>query len=121
MNKESNRIEMGGRGMGEISDEDIRRRALEIARSDGRESVREGDCAAAEAELRGQRPGAPEVDEVTGDLVEWDEMPDASGHQVSPSRSEDEDNIASELIEEGLEEADHEQRVAASKLDQQSF
>jgi len=59
----------------------------------------------------------PEVDERTLELTAWDEPPDSTGTSAHRTPMEDEVPAAEQLIEEGLEEADREQRLAASDPD----
>lgn len=50
-------------------------------------------------------------------LVEWDTPPESSGGAVPKVLPEDENSEAGELVEEGVEEADRDQRLAASDPD----
>jgi hypothetical protein len=111
------KIQAGGQGLGEISDEMIEARAIEIARSDGRATPNEADLILARAALeRSSEPGSPpEVDTRTDSLVAWDEAPESSGGRVESFAIPDEANVAERLVEEGVEEADHSQRLAASE------
>ncbi len=106
------RLKAGSPGLGEPSTTEIERRALELARSDGRSTFNDADLAHAEAELAGDKPLAKEreaVDQVTP----WDNPPGEAGRHVKPVPLEDEGNTAEELIQDGIEEADHDTRVAA--------
>jgi len=67
------------------------------------------------AELRDEF--APEVDERTLELTAWDEPPESTGTSAPKTPMEDEISPAEQLIEEGLEEADREKRIAASDPD----
>jgi hypothetical protein len=60
---------------------------------------------------------APEVDRKTEDLKEWDEPPTATGVSAPKVPMEDETSVSEELIEEGMEEADREQRIASADPD----
>jgi hypothetical protein len=51
----------------------------------------------------------PEIDA----LVSWDEPIDASGRRAIRLPDADEATIAEQLVEEGVEEADHQRRVSA--------
>ncbi len=56
----------------------------------------------------------PEVNEQTAALEEWDEAPSVSGGEVPRIELEDETPVAEQLVNEGIEEADREQRIAAA-------
>lgn len=60
----------------------------------------------------------PEVDETTDELTTWDEAPTASGTQTPERPMDDEANVSELLVDEGIEEADREQRVAAAETDE---
>jgi hypothetical protein len=60
---------------------------------------------------------APELDERTVELTEWDEPPGSTGTAAPKSQLEDEVSAGEQLIEEGLDEADRDQRLAASDPD----
>lgn len=109
------RIEFHGKGVGELSHADIQQRATEIARMDGRTSPTSADLVRAKDELFAPHvPEAPEVDGQTSAIQEWDESPDASGHMVARVLPEDEVSATEMLIEEGLDEADRDQRLSVS-------
>jgi len=82
---------------------------------------REEDVDPEEVDLAGERtplhPPAPEVPPKMEALTEWDEPPAAIGGQAHKVLPEDEVNIAEELVEEGVEEADRDQRLASSDPD----
>jgi len=110
------RLKAGSPGLGQASQTDIERRASELALSDGRDAFTEADLARAEAELAGGTapPAAPEADPSIEGLTSWDDTPSQAGRRVEPPPLEDE-NIAEHLIQQGIEEADHDLRVAAAK------
>lgn len=60
---------------------------------------------------------APELDSRTTELTEWDEPPGASGTAAPKIGMEDEIPPGEQLVEEGIDEADREQRLAASDPD----
>jgi len=60
---------------------------------------------------------APEVDPKTENLTEWDEPPAAAGASAPTAPLEDEASVAEELVEEGIDEADREQRLASADPD----
>jgi hypothetical protein len=63
------------------------------------------------------KSGAPEVDQQTAALTEWDEPPTSSGHEVPTSGLDDEATVAEQLVSEGINEAERERRIAASDPD----
>lgn len=108
-------LEVVGDGVGEISRQTFEDRALELARMDGRETWNALDLQAAQQELgRAWEPSTePElVAPILGELVEWDENPESDGHAVPRTPLENEENAAEILIHEGIEEAEHDTRLA---------
>ena len=105
------RIELAGRGLGEISEEVIMQRALELAIADGRSHRNEKDIAEAKKEL--VSGGSPNVSEVPRQPVnlEWGSPPASLGTQAERVRLEDEGNLADRLVREGLEEAERDTRT----------
>lgn len=59
----------------------------------------------------------PEVAPGTENMVAWDESPESSGHAAPKVPMEDEVAPGEQLVYEGLEEADREQRIAAADPD----
>jgi hypothetical protein len=110
------RMETRGRGDGEISDEAIARRAEELARMDGRPRASEQDRFHAREELANPGPApAPEADETVHPVEKWSMATASHGQEGPHSELEDEQSAAEQLVAEGVEEADHDQRVAASE------
>jgi hypothetical protein len=60
---------------------------------------------------------APEVDCRTVELTAWDEPPSSSGTAAPKTPMEDEISPGEQLLQEGIDEADREQRLAASDPD----
>lgn len=112
------RLKAASPGLGHPSQAEIDERAAELALIDGRNSVSEADLALAAAELAGggTTAEAPEADAELEQVTTWDEPPTQTGHLVTIPPLEDENNISEQLIEDGLEEADHDTRVAAEQL-----
>lgn len=120
MNTQSNEPHPGGRiseagaGVGTSDSTAVQERARELARIDGRQEPGPGDLQAAREELLGQAEPtlAPEVDSPEVEqIVEWDTPPSAT----APAKEmEDEETIATSLVEEGIAEADHDVRLAAA-------
>ncbi|CAN5328087.1 hypothetical protein BH23VER1_BH23VER1_35760 [soil metagenome] len=110
------RIEAGGEGIGTPSHELIEQRAHDLARQDGRDRVRQSDRDEALAELQGEvERRDPEVPPGDENLTEWNQTPDETGHAAPKVEPEDEANIAQDLVEEGLDEADQDKRHAAAE------
>lgn len=109
------KIIRGTEGVGTVTLQMIEERAREIARSDGRNRPNDLDRSNAREELAGATSGsekAPTHEEAGRD---W-EMPLVSTGQKAPTvRPEDDQNIPEELIQEGVEEADHDQRVKSAR------
>lgn len=112
------RLKAAAPGLGHPSQTEIDARAAELALIDGRNTVSEADLALAAAELTGggTTAEAPEADAELEQVTTWDEPPTQTGHLVAIPPLEDENNISEQLIEDGLEEADHDTRVAAEQL-----
>ncbi len=110
------RLKAAAPGLGHASQTEVDRRAKELALSDGRENVTDADLALAAAELAGggTTAEAPEADGDLEQMTVWDEPPTQTGHLVPPVPLEDDSAIAEQLIEDGLEEADHDIRVVAA-------
>ena len=109
------RIQIHGAGVGEISDSDLARRADEIARMDGRAKANPADLVAAREEIQHTGPPpAPEADETVTPIRHWSDAPTSLGHQAPRIGEDDEISLAEQLVNEGLEEADRDQRLSAS-------
>ena len=93
----------------------IEDRAREIALSDGRVEPNDLDRSNAREELTGATPGSEKTPTAEEPGHDW-EMPLVSTGEKAPTvRPEDDANIPDELIKEGIEEADHDQRVSAER------
>jgi len=110
-------------GIGTVSRKMVRKRAVELAKLDGRseQDVTKSDWEAAKRELT----GGPDTDP-KGALLEsapeserWDPVPGSTGHKVPVSPGEDEDDEGrsdnERLVEEGIEEAELDQMDQASR------
>lgn len=69
------------------------------------------------ASERPAEPTPPEVSPGLEELTEWDTPTDAAGETVPKVQPDDETAAAEELVEEGVEEADRDQRLAAEDPD----
>ena len=115
-NHQPGRIQIHGKGIGEISEADIDQRAREIAKTDGRRAAGPQDRTSALNELQHSGPPpSPEADESTGPVELWSNALASKGHRGVQSGEDDEESPAEQLVNEGLEEADTDRRIAASK------
>jgi len=114
------RILRGTKGIGTVSPEMIEQRAREIARSDGRTEANDLDRASAREDLI----GATSISEKEATTKEpgrdWGMPLVSSGEKAPTVAPEDEDNIPEKLIQEGVEEADHDQRLRSGQTDQKT-
>lgn len=117
--KHPGKIIVHGKGTGDLNDDDVERRAKEIAIIRGRdaEQVTEEDRAEAWAELDGQLlPGTTGSDRNSSGGLSRDpsEPISDSGHEVvTEGPEEDETEARERLATEGVEEAQHDQMLAA--------
>lgn len=110
------RIQIHGEGIGEISEEDVETRAKEIALMDGRREAKDHDRARAREELLNPGPApAPEADETEYPVELWSNGSASRGSEGVHSELEDEALMDEQLVEEGVEEADREQRLSSSE------
>jgi hypothetical protein len=59
----------------------------------------------------------PELDERTKDLTTWDEAPASAGTAAPKVVPEDEAAVEEQLVDEGVDEAERERRMAAADPD----
>ncbi len=116
--KPRGRIEVQGEGVGAVSDQLLEQRARDLAQEDGRTHPTDADFKKARAELSGvSEDSAPEVPAGDEDLTNWNESPDVTGHAVDTSPPDEDVDVGLELVEEGVDEADEDQRRAAKDED----
>lgn len=115
MKTQSAKIIHHSEGMGIPCAATVRQRALELAQIDGREEFNEGDWLDAKRELH----GGHESNDTNGEMdmtamVSGHDMVTGSlGHHATRMGFDDQDNTAEELVAEGMDEAVHEQMLAA--------
>jgi hypothetical protein len=110
-------------GLGEVSREMINRRARELALLSGRipPEITDADFEQAERELTGgpERDAKEEIMENLPESERWDPVPGSAGRRAPEVPSEEEDdqgrNESAQLIEEGVQEAEHDQMLEAQK------
>ena len=115
MKQQSAKIIHHSEGMGMPCAETVRQRARELAQIDGREEFNEGDWADAKLELHGgHEPNDTNGEMNITEMISGHDMIACSmGHHVANVGMDDQENMASELIAEGMDEAVHEQMLAA--------
>lgn len=117
----SGRISDHFRGLGTVTRETVEKRAKEIAIINGHapHDFTKNDWAQAKHELLGDNLEMEE-EEPAAALTRWDEGPETSGHRVENSPPLDEQTVAEHLVEEGLEEANHDRMLKGSQAEDQS-
>lgn len=105
-------------GMGLPSTDLVRQRAQELARIAGRHESNEYDWQQAKQELHGGHSLHLDDgdDQMIGAATER-EIPGTLGHHVENVMPEDNENLGEELVAEGMDEAEHEQMLAAARLE----
>ena len=112
------RIEEGAAGFGVPSVETVEQRAIEIAVIAGRSAghVTEADRDQARRELLGEGSREPEEDDaMIGASGALDEPPGSTGQHIASLLPEDEANIGERLVQEGVDEALHDEMLQARK------
>ena len=105
----------GTEGLGTVTAQMVEERAREIARSDGREEPNDLDRTRAREELTGDTSGSEKLPTREKPGRDW-EMPLVSSGEKAPTvRPEDDENIPQKLIQEGVDEADHNQRLRSGQ------
>ena len=111
------KISVHGNGFGAPSPTEVEKRAREIALIAERDpnEFTDADWDQARRELLGaQVPSAPEETENNAEVVEeWNVVAASRGHHAP--RIEDDESLGEQLVEDGLEEAAHDQMVEARK------
>jgi hypothetical protein len=107
------------KGIGNVSPALVTTRAEEIAIADGRlpEDFTDEDWAQALRELRNSQIPAPDqVSEEVEAAAPLGEVPSSIGRQIPKYPLEDEETIAEDLVEQGIDEAVHDEEVEAGKV-----
>jgi hypothetical protein len=106
------------RGLGTATPEMLEKRARELAVINGRNSdeFNEADILEAKQELVRTRQVAEDVDEPEATVTTGREkVQGSSGHKTETRPARDEQLVAEELVQEGLDEAEHDRMYEASK------
>ena len=112
-----------GVGIGVVSHRMIRARAAEDALINGRhpQDATKADADEARQELAGGPDLGPKeaILESAPESERWDPVPGSAGHQAPESSSEDEnedgESEETQLVEEGVKEATHDQMLQAAR------
>lgn len=107
--------------MGTVTPEMVEQRAREIALINGRtaEDFSETDLEEARAEMTGEF-AMTEQREEEGSVAAAtlrDVVPGTTGHKIAPKLPSDEQRVAEQLVQEGVDEAEHHQMLAGSTRD----
>jgi len=114
-------------GVGTVTPEMVRKRAVELAEIDGRpaQEVSLSDLEQAKRELTGGADTDPNqaILEAAPESERWDPLPGSTGHTVPATSINDEDDegrgFAERLVTEGMLEAGHDQMVQSAKEQRQ--
>ncbi len=116
---EEGRFSRHAEGLGTVTEEMVKERAEELAVINGRSKhqVLESDLDQARRELTGEEGLVPEPSaaESVPEEDRWEAVPETSGHQVPSIPAPDEQTFAEKLVEEGVEDAEQDQMIKATK------
>jgi len=119
-----NRIEEGrftehAHGLGTVTEAMVRQRAAELAIINGRSrhNVLDSDFAQVRRELTGEERLIPELTaaEQLPEESRWEAVPESVGHKAPTVPAPDEQTFAERLVEEGVEDAEQDQMVEATR------
>ncbi len=111
----SAKIIQHSQGMGLPNDDTVRERASELATIDGRTQYNDQDWHRALAELHGghQQAGDTGETDMAALVSEHDMILGGVGHRAHTVGPQNDQNLGEELMAEGMDEALHEQMLAA--------
>jgi hypothetical protein len=113
------KMECHSQGLGTVTRDMVMQRAREIALINGRapNHYTRDDFLEAKRELVGSDAAFDEDNEFesVNALTTWDEDPGTSGHEVEHVEPNDEQLINEELVQEGMDEAEHDRMVEGAK------
>lgn len=108
-------------GLGTVTPAMVEQRAKEISLINGRpaEEFNETDLDQARAELTGDAAIQEQREEEStlAAATLRDVIPGSSGHKNAPKRPSDEQRVAEQLVQEGIDEAEHHSMLAGSTHD----
>jgi len=117
-----NRIEEGrfteqGHGLGTVTREMVSKRARELALISGREQVLDSDFAQAKRVLTREEdlPPEPNAAENLTEDQRWEPVAESAGKEAPKVPAPDEQTFAEKLVEEGVEDAEHDQMTRATR------
>jgi hypothetical protein len=117
-----NRVEKGrfteqGHGLGTVTREMVLKRARELALINGREQILESDFAQAKRELTKEEPLTPDPDRMENvpEDQRWEPVPESIGKEAPKVPAPDEQTFAEKLVEEGVEDAEHDLMKRATR------
>jgi hypothetical protein len=104
-------------GLGSVTREMVQARAREIAQINGRDpaSFTNSDWAEAKRELTGREGDDSEIE--LHATKTWQEVPSTSGRKIPVRGPTDEQTMAEQLVESGVEEANHDRMLQGSTTD----
>lgn len=108
-------------GLGAVTPDMVEQRAKEISLINGRlaEDFNEADLEQARAELTGESALAEQRAEEPGAAAATlrDTIPGDTGHKIPAKLPSDEQRMAEQLVQEGVDEAEHHSMLAGSTHD----
>jgi len=116
--EEKGRLSANGRGLGTVTREMVARRAREIAEINGRPgNMQDSDFQEAQRELTTEDMDQPKTsaEELLPEDKRWMEVPENEGRKVGNLPAPDEQTFAEKLVEEGVEDAEHDQMKRATR------
>ena len=116
---EKGRLTQRGRGLGTVTERMVRQRAGELAVINGRSerNILDSDIEQARRELTSEEhlvPQPSKAEEVPED-GRWDPVPGSTGQTAPTIPAPDEQTVAEKLVEEGVEEAEQDQMIRATR------
>ena len=116
---EEGKVLLHDQGLGTVTPEMVRARARELALINGRspERLSQADLEQAKRELTGESTPPPEgfKEDSLPETERWDPNYVSAGHQAGVVPAHDEQTDAEKLVEEGVNEAEHDQMVEGTK------
>jgi len=100
-------------GVGTVTPQMIEERAREMACSDGRARPNDLDRTRAREQLTGPTSDSQKRPTRAEPGRDWQMPPVSTGEKAPAVRPEDDENIPEKLVREGVEEAEHDQRLSA--------
>ena len=114
-------ISRGLKGLGTVTPGMVEQRAKEIALINGRsaEDFNEADLEEAQAELTGKLALEEQEEEEAAPAAGTlrDMVPGTAGHKNAPQLPSDDQRVAEQLVQEGVDEAEHHSMLVGSTQD----